>query len=58
MRLISQLWANKIIAGDKTYAGVPAQLKEEVKENLTNKGHADLVKAERESSPNYTRPLK
>jgi hypothetical protein len=45
MRLISQLWANKIIAGDKTYAGVPAQLKEEVKEDLTNKGHADLVKS-------------
>lgn len=45
MRLISQLWANKIIADDKTYAEVPAQLKEEVKEDLTNKGHADLVKS-------------
>lgn len=43
MKKISQLWADKIIAGEKTYAEVPAQLKDEVKEDLINKGHPELV---------------
>jgi len=45
MKTISILWADKIIAGDRTYAQVPAQLKDEVKQALTEKGHAKLVKA-------------
>lgn len=44
MKKISQLWADKIIAGVKTYAEVPAQLKDEVKEDLTDKGYAKLAK--------------
>ena len=38
MKKISQLWADKIIAGDKTYAEVPAQLKDEVKQALKREG--------------------
>lgn len=45
MKTISILWADKIIAGDRTYAQVPAQLKDEVKQALTEKGHSKLAKA-------------
>ena len=38
MKKISQLWADKIIAGDKTYAEVPAQLKDEVKTGFKREG--------------------
>ena len=44
MKKISQLWADKIIAGDKTYAEVPAQLKDEVKQVLKDKGYPKLAK--------------
>ena len=44
MKKISQLWADKIIAGDKTYAEVPAQLKDEVKQALKEKGYPKLAK--------------
>jgi len=41
--MIAQLWANQIIAGDKTYKQVPAKLKEAVKQILISTGHGDLV---------------
>ena len=44
MKQLSQLWADKIIAGDKTYAEVPAQLKGEVKQALKEKGYPKLAK--------------
>ena len=44
MKKISQLWADKIIAGDKTYAEVPAQLKDEVKQALKEKSYPKLAK--------------
>lgn len=50
MKSVSRLWGDKIIAGDKTYAEVPAQLLEEVKEYLTEKGHADLAKTKKKAS--------
>ena len=43
MKKISQLWADKIIAGDKTYAEVPAQLKDEVKQALKEKCYPKLA---------------
>ena len=45
MKTISILWADKVINGDKTYAQVPSQLKDEVKQALTEKGHPELAKA-------------
>ena len=33
--MMAMLWAQKIILGKKTYADVPAKLKEQVKEILT-----------------------
>jgi hypothetical protein len=41
--MIAKLWAKKVIAGDKTFADVPAKLKEQVKEILIAEGRADLV---------------
>lgn len=46
MLKISYLWADKIIAGDRTYSEVPAKLKTEVAQILTEQGHADLITAE------------
>lgn len=43
MSKISELWANRIIAGDKTYAEVPAKLKDEVITVLEESGHKELV---------------
>lgn len=42
-RSISILWADKIIAGDRTYSDVPAQLKDEVAEVLKEKGYKKLI---------------
>ena len=50
MKSVSKLWGDKIIAGDKTYAEVPAQLTDEVKEYLTEKGHADLAKTKKRTA--------
>jgi hypothetical protein len=43
MSKISELWAKRIIAGDKTYAEVPAKLKDEVATVLEESGHKELV---------------
>lgn len=43
MKQVSLLWADRIIAGDKTYDEVPAQLKDEVAQALTDKGHPELI---------------
>lgn len=40
---ISELWSTRIIAGDKTYAEVPAKLKDEVATILKESGHEELV---------------
>lgn len=50
MKKISELWADRIIAGSKTYAEVPAQLKEEVATALEKSGHGDLAKAKKTAS--------
>lgn len=52
MKKISELWAERIIAGSKTYAEVPAQLKEEVVTALeeSGHGHGDLAKAKKTAS--------
>lgn len=44
MKTISILWADKIINEDKTYAQVPSQLKDEVKQALKEKGYPKLAK--------------
>ena len=41
---IANLWADRIIEGDKTYKDVPAKLKDSVKESHTEKGHPELAK--------------
>ncbi len=41
---VADLWADRIIAGDKTYADVPVKLKTPVKTSLTEKGHPELAK--------------
>lgn len=41
---IADLWADRIIAGDKAYADVPAKLKTAVKTSLKEKGHPELAK--------------
>lgn len=38
MSKIAELWAERIIAGDKTYAEVPAKLKDQVAEALKEAG--------------------
>ena len=43
MKKISQLWADKIIAGDKSFAEVPAQLKDDVNLAFIEKGYAILA---------------
>lgn len=35
MSKVAELWANKVIAGDKDYSEIPAKLKEEVDTLLT-----------------------
>lgn len=44
MKSISKMWGDKIISGEKTYADVPTQLKDEVAEYLKEQGHGELVK--------------
>lgn len=41
--MMAMLWANQILLGKKTYAQVPALLKEQVKELLIDAGYEDLV---------------
>lgn len=41
---IAELWAKRIVDGNKTYAEVPTQLKEEVATALEESGHANLAK--------------
>ena len=41
--MMAMLWAQKIILGKKTYADVPAKLKEQVKEILIESGLEELV---------------
>ena len=41
---IANLWADRIIEGDKTYKDVPAKLKDSVKEPPPEKGHPELAK--------------
>lgn len=41
--MIAQLWADKIIAGDKTFRQVPAKLKDAVRQILIDTGHEDLI---------------
>ena len=40
---IANLWAQRIIDGNKIYDDVPAKLKEEVAQILEDSGHADLI---------------
>lgn len=41
--MIAKLWANQILNGKKTYAQVPAKLKEAVAAILTEAGREDLI---------------
>ena len=41
--MIAKLWTDRIIAGDKTFAQVPAKLKEQVRQLLIDSGHEDLI---------------
>lgn len=41
--MIAQLWADKIIAGEKMYHETPARLKPQVKQILIDTGHEDLI---------------
>lgn len=41
--MVARLWANEIIAYNKTFAQVPERLKEQVREILIAEGHADLI---------------
>lgn len=43
MEFISQLWADKIIAGIRSYDQVPVGLKAEVARCLKEKGYGELV---------------
>lgn len=40
---IAELWAKRIIDGDRTYDEVPAKLKDAVAEALTEAGHPELI---------------
>ena len=40
---MAMLWAQQIMLGKKTYAQVPAKLKEQVKEILIDSGCEDLI---------------
>lgn len=41
--MIVELWANKIIKGEKTFDDVPRLLKEKVKQYLVSKGKVYLT---------------
>lgn len=41
--MVAILWVNQILIGKKSYSDVPARLKEQVKELLTDAGKEDLV---------------
>ena len=41
--MIAKLWADRIIAGDKTYRQVPAKLKAAVADELRARGREDLI---------------
>ena len=41
--MLAMLWAQKIILGKKTFAQVPAKLKEQVREILIESGCEDLI---------------
>ena len=41
--MIAQLWADKIIAGEKAYHETPRGLKNAVKQILISTGHGDLI---------------
>ena len=41
--MIAMLWAQQIISGNKNFSQVPRQLKEKVKEILTDLGHEELI---------------
>lgn len=41
--MMAMLWAQKIMLGKKTFADVPAQLKEQVKEILIESGVEELI---------------
>lgn len=43
MLQISYLWATKIIEGDRSYSEVPSELRSEVAQILTEKGHPELI---------------
>ena len=44
--MIAMLWAQQIMLGKKTYAGVPRLLKAKVKEILEDSGMGELAKEE------------
>lgn len=44
MLKIAELWADRIITGDKKYSDVPTKLKKDVKASLIEKGHPELAK--------------
>ena len=41
--MVAMLWVNQIMLDKKTYAQVPRQLKEQVKELLIDAGYTELV---------------
>lgn len=41
--MIAKLWADKIIAGEKTFQQVPAKLKAQVRQVLIERGREDLA---------------
>lgn len=41
--MIAKLWANQIFLGKKSFADVPAQLKNKVKELLIDAGYEELT---------------
>lgn len=44
--MMAMLWAQQILLGKKTYAQVPARLKEQVAELLRDSGCEDLITGE------------
>ena len=41
--VVAKLWADKIVAGEKTYSQVPAKLKDQVADILREMGREDLI---------------
>lgn len=41
--MMAMLWAKQIMMGKKTYAQVPAKLREQVKEILVDSGYEELA---------------